>query len=196
MVIAVTSGLLVNFCFLPPFGTFYIAAPEDWVSFFAYTVTAVVVSHFAATVRCRAVEAGQREAQMARLSRLAVALVAVRKENLTLEVLTRELRTAFELSYCAIYLFGGTGAAIPVSSGTRPSRSSPDAGPPPNLPNTFLDVITEEGPDVRCLSLKDGGETVGALVISQVPLSREAAEALAAVVSLGVRQCVSGRAAG
>ena len=46
--IAVLSGLLVNYYFLPPFGTFYIAAREDWVSFGAYIVTAVVVSQFAA----------------------------------------------------------------------------------------------------------------------------------------------------
>jgi len=188
IVIAVTSGLLVNYYFLPPFGTFYIEAPEDWVSFGAYVVTALVVSHFAATVRRRAVEADHLQAQLSRLSRFTEALMAVRKEDLTMEILAGELRRAYDLSYCAIYLFGKTGTANPVSSGTRPSQLSQNGEMPPNLPNTLMDVVTEEGSDVQCLSLKNQGETIGALVISQVPLSHGVAEAIAAIVSLIVRQ--------
>ena len=30
-----------------------------------------------------------------------------------------------------------------------------------------MDVVTEEGPDVQCLNLKEQGKTIGALVISQ-----------------------------
>ena len=103
------------------------------------------------------------------------------------------LRRAYDLNYCAIYLFGETGAASPVSSGTRPSQSSQDGRMPPNLPNTLMDVVTEEGSDIQCLSLKDQGETVGALVISQASLSHEVAEAITAIVSLIVRQHSLGR---
>ena len=121
--------------------------------------------------------------------------MAVRKEDLTLDILTRELRQAYDLSYCAIYLFGKTGTVKPVSSGTRPSsRSSQNGGMPPNLPSELLDVITEEGPDVQCLTLQDQGETVGALVISQVSLSREVTESIASIVSLSVRQVIPVRA--
>jgi K+-sensing histidine kinase KdpD len=188
ILIAVASGLLVNYYFLPPFGTFYIESPEDWVSFGTYTITAVVVSHFTATVRKRALGADRLKAQLSRLSRFTEALMSVRKEDLTLEILASELRRAYDLSYCAIYLFGETDAANPVSSGTRPSQVSQDVGVPPNLPNTFLDVVAEEGSDVQCLSLKDRGETLGALVISQISLSHEVAEVIATIVSLIVRQ--------
>ena len=188
ILVAVASGLLVNYYFLPPFGTFYIEAPEDWVSFGAYTVTAVVVSHFAATVRRRAMEAGHLQTQLSRLSRFTDALMSVRKENLTLEIVASELRQAYELNYCAIYLFGETGTTTPVHSGTRPSRLLQSGQMPTNLPNTLMDVVTEEGADVQCLSLKDQEETVGALVISQVSLPREIAEEIATIVSLIVRQ--------
>jgi K+-sensing histidine kinase KdpD len=105
IVAAVVSGLLVNYFFLPPFGTFYIAAPEDWVAFFAYIVTAIVVSYFAATVRRRAVEADRLQAQLKRLSQLTAALGALHPRAVTLEVVTQELRNAFGLGYCATYLF-------------------------------------------------------------------------------------------
>lgn len=195
IVAAVVSGLLVNFFFLPPFGTFYIAAPEDWVAFFAYVVTAIVVSYFAATVRRRALEADRLQVQLRRLAQLTAALGALQPRTVTLEVITQELRRAFELSYCAIYLFGAAGAGTPVSSGTRPSRLSSGGGMPPAVPATFLDVITEEGPEVRCLALKDQGKALGALVISQVLLSPDAAEAIAALVSLLVRPSNSIRSA-
>ena len=182
--IAVVSGLLVNYYFLPPFGTFYIEAPADWVSFGAYLITALVVSQFAATVRRRAVEADHLEAQLMRLSQFTNALIAIRKEDMTVKLITEELRRAFELRYCAIYLFGKTNNTNPVSSGTRPSQLSQKAGILSAVPNTLLDVITEEGPDVQCLNLKEQGKTIGALVISQVSLSRQVAEEIAAVVSL------------
>jgi K+-sensing histidine kinase KdpD len=197
IVVALVSGLLVNYCFLPPFGTFYIEAPEDWVSFGVYTVTAVVASHFAATVRQRAREADELQAQLSRLSRFTDALMAVRKEDLTLEFITAEMGRAFDLSYCAIYNdLGRSGAASPVFFGVRPSQALEKGGQPPSRGRTLLDVLAEEGPDAKCLTLRDRGETVGALVISQVPLAREVAKQLAAVVALVIRQSTSARAVG
>lgn len=182
--IAVVSGLLVNYYFLPPFRTFYIEAPADWVSFGVYIVTALVVSQFAAAVRRRALEADHLEAQLLRLSHFTNALIAIRKEDMTLKFIAEELRRAFELRYCAIYLFGDTNNTSSVSSGIRPSQLSQKAGNPSTLPNTLLDVITEEGPDVQCLNLTEQGQTIGALVISQESLSHQVAEEAAAVVSL------------
>jgi len=189
MVVAVASGFLVNFYFLPPFGTFYIEAPADWVSFVAYTVTAMVISHFSATVRRRAEEAGQLQAQLSRHSRFMTSLLAVRNEDLTLDLLARELKTAYEWSYCAIYVFGKAGSTPPVAAGTRPSQSSPGGRVPSRLPTTLLEVIREDEPDGRYLTLKDQGETIGALVVTgQAPPSQEGTELIAAMVSLVVRQ--------
>ncbi|MDD4869503.1 MAG: DUF4118 domain-containing protein [Kiritimatiellae bacterium] len=195
IVIALVSGLLVNYNFLPPLGTFYIEASEDWVSFGAYTITSIVVSHFAATVRRRAVEADNLQLQILRLSGFTEGLLAVPREYLTLEILAAELRRAFELGYCAIYLFGKTLTANPVSSGTRPSHSLQKCSVA-NSPNNFLDVITEEGSDVQCLTLKDQGQSIGALVISKVLLSCEVKNEIAVIVSLIIKQSTLIRDAG
>ena len=182
--IAVLSGLMVNYFFLPPFGTFYIEAPANLVAFGAYIVTAVVVSQFAATVRRRAVETDRLEEQLLRLTQFTDALMSVRKEDMTFQLITDELRRAYEFSYCAIYLFTKTDNTGPVSSGIRPSQRSQGPGMPTPLPKALLDVVTEEGPDVQCLSLKEQGKTIGALVISQASLSHEVAEEIAALVSV------------
>ncbi|PWT89669.1 MAG: hypothetical protein C5B54_08540, partial [Acidobacteria bacterium] len=78
---AVASGLLFNFYFLPPFGTFYIEAPENWVAFIAYTITAIVVSHFSATVRKRAREADQLQKQLSQLSAFTETVTSIREKE-------------------------------------------------------------------------------------------------------------------
>src|SRR5690242_10778353 len=40
--LAVISTLAFNFYFLPPFGTFTIADPQNWVALFAFLATAVI----------------------------------------------------------------------------------------------------------------------------------------------------------
>ena len=196
MAVALVSGLLVNYFFLPPFGTFYIEAPEDWVAFGTYAVTAAVFSHFAATVRRRAADADRLQAQLSQLSRFTAALRAVPKEELTLETIAAELRRAYGLSYCAIYNYDDTGTASPVISGTSPSHGARNAEPRPPRRASLLDVLAEEGTDVRCLPLAERGQTFGTLVISPIPLSPEVEEQTAAVVSLVIRQHASARAVG
>jgi PAS domain S-box-containing protein len=60
------AGLAFDYYFLPPFGSFTIAAFQDWVAFGAFLVTALTVGQLSARVRRRAVtaEAGARGAQL------------------------------------------------------------------------------------------------------------------------------------
>src|SRR5262249_26990556 len=46
-----------NFFFLPPFGTFTISAPDNWIALFAFLVTAVTAGQLSARVKRRAEEA-------------------------------------------------------------------------------------------------------------------------------------------
>src|ERR1035441_8575851 len=92
------------------------------------------------------------QAQLVRLKQFTDALMSVRKEDMTLKLITEELRRAYELSYCAIHLFAKTNNTGPVSSGTRSPELSQKSGMPVALPMTLVDVVTEEGPDVQCLS--------------------------------------------
>src|ERR1044071_2643354 len=50
---ALTSALFLNYFFLPPPGTFYIASPENWVAFFVYFISSFMVSHLTADLHAR-----------------------------------------------------------------------------------------------------------------------------------------------
>jgi K+-sensing histidine kinase KdpD len=63
IVASVLGVLCFNFFFLPPIGTFTIAAPDNWVALIAFLITAVTAGQLSARVERRAeeAEAGRRE---------------------------------------------------------------------------------------------------------------------------------------
>src|SRR3954447_14451504 len=60
---SIVAMLCFNFFFLPPFGTFTIAATDNWIALLAFLATAVTAGHLSARAKRRAVEAeaGRRE---------------------------------------------------------------------------------------------------------------------------------------
>ena len=56
-----------NFFFLPPFGTFSIAEPENWIAFIAFVITAITAGQLSARARQRAEEANAARQEVERL---------------------------------------------------------------------------------------------------------------------------------
>jgi K+-sensing histidine kinase KdpD len=105
---AVLASLLgvacFNFFFLPPFGTFTIAEPENWIAFFAFLITAITVGQLSARARQRAEEAEAARQEIERLyyelqdtferSSQAKALKqSERLKSVLLDAVTHDLRT-------------------------------------------------------------------------------------------------------
>jgi two-component system sensor histidine kinase KdpD len=63
LVASIFAMLCFNFFFLPPFGTFTIAAPDNWIALAAFLITAVTAGQLSASAKRRAEEAesGRRE---------------------------------------------------------------------------------------------------------------------------------------
>jgi K+-sensing histidine kinase KdpD len=64
---SVIAMLCFNFFFLPPFGTFTIAATDNWIALFAFLMTAVTVGQLSARARKRAEEAESGKREIGRL---------------------------------------------------------------------------------------------------------------------------------
>jgi two-component system sensor histidine kinase KdpD len=58
-----------NFFFLPPYYTWHIAAPENWVAFAAFTITALIAGQLSSYARRRAAEAEARRMELEGLYR-------------------------------------------------------------------------------------------------------------------------------
>jgi K+-sensing histidine kinase KdpD len=64
---SVLAMLCLNFFFLPPLGTFTIAAPDNWIALVAFLVTAVTVGQLSARAKRRAEEAEVGKLEIQRL---------------------------------------------------------------------------------------------------------------------------------
>ena len=64
---SVLAMLCFNFFFLPPLGTFNIAATDNWIALFAFLITAVTAGQLSASVKKRAEEAESGKREIGRL---------------------------------------------------------------------------------------------------------------------------------
>ena len=64
---SVLAGLCFNFFFLPPFHTFAIADPQNWIALFAFFITAIAVGHLSASAKRRAEVAERAQTEIQRL---------------------------------------------------------------------------------------------------------------------------------
>lgn len=67
LVASILAMLCFNFFFLPPFGTFNIAATDNWIALIAFLITAVTVGQLSARARKRAEEAEHGKREIGRL---------------------------------------------------------------------------------------------------------------------------------
>ena len=104
LVASVLAMLCFNFFFLPPFGTFTIAATDNWIALFAFLITAVTAGQLSARAKNRAEEAEQGKREIGRLyaelreafERASHAEALRQSENLKsalLDAVTHDLRT-------------------------------------------------------------------------------------------------------
>jgi two-component system sensor histidine kinase KdpD len=70
ILVSVTGMLCFNFFFLPPFGTFTIYDPQNWVLLCAFLVTAIIASQLSSTAPKRAREAEKSREEVWRLYQL------------------------------------------------------------------------------------------------------------------------------
>ncbi len=73
---AILAFLAWNFFFLPPYHTFYIRDPKDWLSLGAFLIVGVIVGILAGRMREREARAVAREQETAALNRLSAELVS------------------------------------------------------------------------------------------------------------------------
>jgi two-component system sensor histidine kinase KdpD len=157
--------------FLPPYDTFHVAEPQDWVSLGVYVAVAIAVSALVELIRRRQGEAERREQQARVLYELSSSLVAHGGLDDTLQSMAATVRSLFELAGCAVVL--GEGDELRVAAragdigeleGTVPvTVRGPDAGLGPGQTLT-VPMRGAEGP-VGALVVVAGGP--GSLVFGE-----------------------------
>jgi two-component system sensor histidine kinase KdpD len=101
-----------NFFFVPPYHTFAVAAPLDWLVLGAFLITSAVAAQLLARAKSEAAEARLRAAEVDRLSALGVeALNAARAED-ALAAVADVIRASLDVARCEVYLRDASQAGV------------------------------------------------------------------------------------
>ncbi|HWJ57935.1 MAG TPA: ATP-binding protein [Vicinamibacterales bacterium] len=101
--LAAAASLAYNLFFLPPVGRLTIADAENWASFFAFMLTAIVVSQLSGRARARHLEAVARQRDLERLYTLSRGLLLAEEGGAAPAGIARHIADAFELEGLALY---------------------------------------------------------------------------------------------
>jgi len=175
--LAVISTLAFNFYFLPPFGTFTIADPQNWVALFAFLATAVVSSQLSEQARRQTANANQRRREIEHLYAFSQRLLTIESVSELLNLVPRHITETF----------ASKGAAILVHDRVDVYRSGADTREidSPRLQSVMARgepmIVPEQA--LAFIPLRLGVRSIGAIGISGAHLSHETFEALSTIQS-------------
>lgn len=128
--------LIFNYFFLPPYGTWHIAEPQNLIAWAAFTITAIVAGELSAYARRRAVEAERLYGELQEAFEAATEAEALKQseklKSAVLDAVTHDLRTPLTSIKAAV-------TTLLDSEGGHRTIELDGAGR-----TDFLDVINEE----------------------------------------------------
>ena len=183
VVLAVYSTLAFNFFFLPPFGTFTIADPQNWVALFAFLATAVIAGQLSERARRETVRATQRRREIEQLYAFTPAPADARERARVAEPRSSSHHRDIWLPkgrYCRF----GKNRCVPLGCRHAGDRCIPHAlSYDPR--GTGLSTLDHA---LAFIPLRLGVRTVGAIGISGTTLSHESLEALSTLVAITIER--------
>jgi two-component system, OmpR family, sensor histidine kinase KdpD len=194
LVVSVAATLLLNFFFLPPFGRFSIADPQNWVAFVAFLVVSLVAGNLSAAARERAREATARRDELRRLFDLSRDILLTDHAD-ALAHLARHVAARFELESVALCLpepggwriHRGGARELPISPSELDTALADTRGRGVDVPDVPL-RLDRRGPDATMVPLRFGLRPVGFLALAGPPLSRQTLDALSGFAALAVER--------
>ncbi len=176
---ALVATAAFNFFFLPPYGTFTIADPQNWIALFVFLITAITASNLAERARREAAQAVQRRREVERLYALSQALLTAESR----------LQLLNKIPTMVAETFGTDGAVFRVINSDTTYKSSPDVA----LDTGKLRATMARGElNIEDLAayvpLRMGVKTTGALAIAGQPFSRETLDAIGSLIGIAIER--------
>jgi two-component system, OmpR family, sensor histidine kinase KdpD len=191
LLVAVFTSLVATLCFdfffLPPVGTFNIAAFSDWISLAAFLVASVIISGLTASAAEHAANVRELKKAMVQLKTFAEWLLATPADQFTLSGIAGEALRIFSLEYCSIHVYsegkwnhvsGSAESGISEEVKDRLKRVQ-------DHPTQLMDFANESVLGVRYVEINKGAAPQAILAIRSSTLPSEAIGAMAYMI--GVR---------
>lgn len=180
IVISVAATACYNFFFLPPAGTFTIADPQNWLALFAFLTTSIIASRLSQRARDEANDARAHQRELEMLFRISRELLQSDSVATLLTLVPAAVAGATDAAAVMLYLLDGE----------RLYQAGNDRISDIELPHLrklalSLSGTRTDGDDVQ-IPLRTGVRPTGLLIVRQVRLSPETAEAIGGIVSISI----------
>jgi len=182
---AVLCAIAFDYFFLPPFHTFILAGPQEWVSMVTFAISSLVAGRVAERARQQKDEAEQRREDVERLFQISQEMILHQDAASLIRDLPHLLKRIFGLDTVALYVqdrdeFAASGDDLPqlFKSNLRDLGSGEH--------NTGAD---QKGFESHVLLV--GLRPVGALAWSPPNLSREVATAVTAQIGIALTRAMA-----
>jgi two-component system, OmpR family, sensor histidine kinase KdpD len=199
--ISVAAMLAFNFFLLPPFHTFTIADPQNWVALFVFLAVANIASQLSAAARQRASEAEARRMEVTRLFDLSRDILLTTDSDTAVADLARYVARRFELDAVAVCLPAASGWHMHQGADRviEPSRDQLDVafarlrGPLEydarhRAYGGHVEVPGAPGQAISLVPLRLGSRPVGLLATDRGALEVGTLDALGGVVAIAIER--------
>lgn len=173
VIVSVEATLCFDYFYLPPLGTFTIAAFSDWISLAAFLLASVIISRLTASAAENTAKANNLDAALLQLKEFGTRLVSIPIDQITLSKIAEEALRIFSMEYCSIHVFGEgkwqhfTGAASSDISRKIENNLSIHQDHKADV----MQIVDENMLGVRYVNINIGAEPQALLVVKSKTLS-------------------------
>jgi two-component system sensor histidine kinase KdpD len=188
LIASVVATGCYNFYFLPPFGTFTIQDPANWIALAAFFVASLVASRLVVNARMQAERAETKQRELEALYALSVDLFAATSRVGALTEATTRVLTNVGAEAGGLVLFGNSTQAQEVVCWTgEREEEAEDLIAGVGRHREPLEFPSRSGRDVY-LPLNVGGRVGGVLVVRRSNAALGTLKSVAALVALAVER--------
>jgi two-component system sensor histidine kinase KdpD len=187
-ILASIAGMLCfNFFFLPPFGTFTIHDPQNWVALIAFLVTATIASQLSSAARKRTREAEKSREEVWRLYQLSRAIILTPDPETAVSTISRQVGEVFNITDCQVYTPGADGR---LGNFASVSGSESEASSEALLQEVFDrgEVLIHPASHSIYAPLKVGMRVTGVMLLASDALETGTVEAISGLVALALER--------
>jgi two-component system, OmpR family, sensor histidine kinase KdpD len=186
VVLAIGSTLAYNFFFFPPYGTFRIADPQNWVALVTFLITAIIASQLSERARREALKAVERRGELERLYTFSQRMLATDNVLTLLNAIPQHI----------VAVFGGVAAAMYMLDRRQVYYS--DVAAQAMVNRDDLEHIagrgetrTDEARSISSMPLRIGMRPIGAFVMIGRIVSRESMEAIGSLIAIAIERAAA-----
>ncbi len=171
LMIVVFGALLLDYCFIPPFGTLSIGSTQNWVGLGVYLVVVALVARVVSNLKTARVEAHRNAENMRRVYELSEQLVQERSVDDLLITIVRAVQNVFGFEGVSLFVLDDQSLKMAASVGESLTADElVRLHPHPGLSESISTALGSTG-DLRTVALSSLGRPTGLLVLKGQPIS-------------------------